>query len=49
MLIGEFIRDQQVPLAWYILSISSTMAIGLALAVVAANLYNKPKLIFGSS
>ncbi len=49
MLIGEFIRDQQVPLAWYAMSIASTMAIGLALAVVAANLYNKPKLIFGSS
>jgi sodium transport system permease protein len=49
MLIGEFIRDQQVPLAWYVLSITSTMAIGLALAVVAANLYNKPKLIFGSA
>jgi len=49
MLIGEFIRDQPVPLAWYALSIASTMAIGLALAVVAANLYNKPKLIFGSS
>jgi sodium transport system permease protein len=49
MLIGEFIRDQTVPLAWYAMSIASTMAIGLALAVVAANLYNKPKLIFGSS
>jgi len=49
MLIGEFIRDQPVPLAWYALSIASTMVIGLALAVVAANLYNKPKLIFGSS
>jgi hypothetical protein len=49
MLIGEFIRDQQVPLAWYAMSIASTMAIGLVLALVAANLYNKPKLIFGSS
>jgi sodium transport system permease protein len=49
MLIGELIRDESVPLAWYALSISSTLVLGLALAVVAANLYNRPKLIFGGS
>jgi len=49
MLIGELIRDESVSMAWYTLSISSTLAIGLALAVVAANLYNRPKLIFSSS
>ena len=49
MLIGELIRGESVPLTWYALSISSTLAIGLALAFVAANLYNRPKLIFSSS
>jgi len=49
MLIGELIRDESVPLAWYALSISSTLVIGLVLAVIAANLYNRPKLIFGGS
>ena len=49
MLIGELIRDEAVPLAWYALSVSSTLAIGLALAVFAANLYNRPKLIFSTS
>lgn len=48
MLIGEFIRDQPVPLAWYAMSIASTLVIGLALAVVAAGIYNRPKLIFSS-
>jgi len=49
MLIGELIRDESVPLLWYALSICSTLAIGLALAFIAANLYNRPKLIFSSS
>ena len=31
------------------LGIASTLVIGLALAVAAATLYNRPKLIFGSS
>jgi len=48
MLIGEIIRDQPVPLAWYAMSIVSTLAIGLALAVMAASIYNRPKLIFSS-
>ena len=49
LLIGEIIREEMVPAAWYGLSIVSTLAIGLALAVMAATLYNRPKLIFGSS
>jgi len=49
MLIGELIRDEVVPLGWYALSIASTLVIGLVLAFVAANLYNRPKLIFSSS
>lgn len=48
ILIGEFIRDQSVPLAWYTMSIASTLVIGIALAMVAASIYNRPKLIFGS-
>jgi sodium transport system permease protein len=48
MLIGEIIRDQSVPLAWYTMSIVSTLVIGLALAVIAASIYNRPKLIFSS-
>ncbi len=48
MLIGEIIRDQSVPLAWYTMSIASTLVIGLALALIAASVYNSPKLIFSS-
>jgi len=48
ILIGEIIRGEAVPPGWYAASIASTLVIGLALAVVAANLYNRPKLIFGS-
>ncbi len=49
MLIGEIIRDELVPLSWYAMSISSTLLIGLLLAIMAATLYNRPKLIFNSS
>ncbi|MEE8339443.1 MAG: ABC transporter permease [Xanthomonadales bacterium] len=49
MLIGEIIRDQSVPLAWYAMSIASTLVIGLALAVIAAGIYNRPKLLFNTS
>ncbi len=49
LLIGELIREEAVPVTWYALSIASTLVIGLALAVVAATLYNRPKLVFGTS
>jgi sodium transport system permease protein len=49
LLIGELIREEAVPLEWYALSIAGTLVIGLALAVVAATLYNRPKLIFSTS
>jgi len=49
LLIGEIIRGDAVSLAWYALSIASTLVIGLTLAVIAANLYNKPHLIFSGS
>jgi sodium transport system permease protein len=49
LLIGEIIREEAVPLGWYALSIVSTLVIGLILAVAAATLYNRPKLIFSGS
>ena len=49
LLIGEIIRGESVPLSWYALSFVSTLVIGLILAVVAATLYNRPKLIFSGS
>lgn len=49
ILIGEVIRGESVSLGWYAMSLSSTLVIGLALAVIAASLYNRPKLIFGGS
>jgi sodium transport system permease protein len=49
ILIGEIIRDESVSVAWYAMSTGSTLIIGLVLATMAATLYNRPKLIFGSS
>jgi sodium transport system permease protein len=49
MLIGEIVRGEAVPLEWYGLSFSSTLVIGLVLAVIAATLYNRPRLIFSGS
>jgi sodium transport system permease protein len=49
MLIGEIVRGEAVPWDWYALSFGSTLIIGLVLAVVAATLYNRPRLIFGGS
>ncbi len=49
LLIGEIIRGESAPVSWYALSLSSTLVIGLALAVMAATLYNRPRLIFSSS
>ncbi len=49
ILIGEIIREESVALSWYAVSIASTLVIGLALAVVAATLYNRPRLIFSGS
>jgi sodium transport system permease protein len=49
ILIGEIIREERVALSWYAMSFASTLVIGLALAVLAANLYNRPRLIFSGS
>jgi sodium transport system permease protein len=49
LLIGEIVRGEAVALPWYGVSIACTLVIGLALAFVAANLYNRPRLIFSTS
>ena len=49
IMIGEIVRGENVSYLWYALSLSSTLALGLLLAIVAATLYNRPKLIFSSS
>lgn len=49
LLIGEIVRGDAVTLSWFALSISSTLLIGLLLGFIAANLYNKPRLIFSGS
>ena len=42
-------REEVVALPWYAMSFASTLVIGLVLAVLAANLYNRPRLIFSTS
>jgi len=49
LLIGEIVRGESIPLMWYAMSFSGTLLIGLILASIAATLYNRPKLIFGSN
>lgn len=46
VLIHELIRGEQVPLSWYLLAGGTTLGLGLVLAVVAATLYNRPRVIF---
>jgi sodium transport system permease protein len=49
LLIGEIVRGESVPVTWLWLSMGGTLSIGLLLAVVAATLYNRPRLIFSGS
>lgn len=49
LLISEFIRGETVSAAWLAMSSLGTLAIGLLLAVFAATLFNKPRVIFGAS
>lgn len=49
VLIGEIVRGEAVPLLWFAMSFGSTLIIGLALAAIAATLYNRPRLIFTGS
>jgi len=48
VLITELVRGENVPATWGIISIVSTLALGFVLAIVAAKLYERPKLIFSS-
>ena len=49
VLIGEIVRGEIVSYLWYGLSFGSTLIIGLVLAVMAATLYNRPRLVFSGS
>ena len=49
LLISEALRGEAIPAAWWWLSMGGTLAIGLALAVVTAQLFNRPRVIFSSS
>lgn len=48
LLIGEFIRGESVPILWLTLSAGSTLLLGVIFAAVAANLFNRPRLVFAS-
>ena len=48
LLIGEIVRGEVVPLLWLALSSTSTLLLGLIFAAVAANLFNRPRLVFSS-
>jgi len=48
LLIGEFIRGESVPAMWLALSAGSTLLLGIIFAAVAANLFNRPRLVFAS-
>jgi len=48
LLIGEFVRGESVPMLWLVMSIGSTLLIGLAFAAVAATLFNRPRIVFSS-
>ncbi len=48
VLILELVRGEPLNALWLMLSIGSTLLLALALAFIAATLYNRPKLIFTS-
>jgi sodium transport system permease protein len=49
VLILELVRGEPINLAWVGLSLVSTTALALLLAVIAGTLYNRPRLIFTSA
>jgi len=49
VLILELVRGEPINLAWVALSLISTTAVALLLALIAATLYNRPRLIFTSA
>ena len=48
MLIGEFVRGEAVNLSWLALSMGSTLLIGIVFAAFAANLFNRPRIVFSN-
>ncbi|MDT8439317.1 MAG: ABC transporter permease [Wenzhouxiangellaceae bacterium] len=46
IMITELVRGNAPDLLWYITSIGATLVVSLLLGLVAAGLYNRPKLIF---
>ena len=48
LLIGEFVRGETVSVLWLAISIGSTLLIGLGFAAVAANLFNRPRIVFSN-
>lgn len=48
LLIGEIVRGEAVPFLWLALSAAGTLLLGLMFAAVAANLFNRPRLVFSS-
>ena len=46
VLIHELIRGEPVSTSWYLIAAGTTLGLGLVLAVIAATLYNKPRVIF---
>ncbi len=48
LLIGEFVRGESVSLHWLAISMGSTLLIGLGFAAVAANLFNRPRIVFSN-
>ena len=48
LLIGEFVRGESVSLLWLLMSMGSTLVIGLSFAAVAATLFNRPRIVFSN-
>jgi len=48
LLIGEFVRGEPVSNLWLLMSMGSTLLIGLAFAAIAATLFNRPRIVFSN-
>ena len=48
LLIGEFVRGEPANLLWLALSMGSTLLLGLAIAAIAATLFNRPRIVFSN-
>ena len=48
LLIGEFVRGETVNTLWLAMSMGSTLLIGFGFALIAATLFNRPRIVFAS-